>query len=96
MKVASRFTTPAWLWVGGSLCLLALGVGALLHLSLDALQRHLIAGYFWLWPFSWWTTEGGLFWPELSLRIAPWLAAAVALLEIALFLRKRVRVGTRR
>jgi len=56
-------------------------LGAFLHFALDALQRHLIAGYFWLWPFSWWTTERGLFWPEESLILAPGLALLVVLME---------------
>lgn len=69
----------------------ALAGGAILHFALDALQRHLIAGYFWLWPFSWWTTERGLFWPEDSLLVAPTLAVLVAVLEIALYFKWRTR-----
>jgi hypothetical protein len=68
--------------------LMALVLGAFLHFALDALQRHLVAGYFWLWPFSWWTTERGLFWPEDSLLIAPLLALIVVLLEIVLYFKR--------
>ncbi len=70
-------------------------LGALLHFALDALQRHLAVGYFWLWPFSWWTTERGLFWPEESLILAPWLALGVVLLEGWSFAEKRLRPGTK-
>jgi hypothetical protein len=70
---------------------MALTLGAFLHFALDAMQRHLIAGYFWLWPFSWWTTEWGLFWPEDSLLIAPVLAVTIILLELVLYLKRRDR-----
>lgn len=73
---------------------MALVLGAFLHFALDAMQRHLVAGYFWLWPFSWWTTERGLFWPEESLMIAPVLAATIILLELVLYLRRRARYRT--
>jgi len=73
---------------------MAFMLGAFLHFALDALQCHLIAGYFWLWPFSWWTTERGLFWPEESLMIAPVLAAMIILLELVLYLRRRARYRT--
>jgi hypothetical protein len=69
---------------------IALMIGALLHFALDALQRHLVVGYFWLWPFSWWTTERGLFWSEESLVVMPWLAAGVGLLEGWGFAKKRL------
>jgi len=67
----------------------SLSGGAALHFVLDALQKHLVAGYFWLWPFSWWTTERGFFWPEASLAAAPWLAMIVLLWEGFCALRRR-------
>ncbi len=73
---------------------MALTLGAFLHFALDALQRHLIAGYFWLWPFSWWTTERGLFWPEESLVAAPMLALIVVLLETVLYFKRRAHDRT--
>jgi hypothetical protein len=72
----------------------SLFAGASLHFALDVLQSHIIAGYFWLWPFSWWTTEWGLFWPEDSLLVAPVLALAVVVLEVINFIKRRARSDT--
>ncbi len=49
--------------------------GAVLHYSLDLLQRDLgAAGEFWLFPFSWSTLQLGFFWPDQAvLAIAPLL-----------------------
>ncbi len=61
---------------GTRISLLA-GVG--LHLFLDLLQRHVAAGYFWLFPFSWKSFEIGWFWPETPLSLAPlWISLVLA------------------
>jgi hypothetical protein len=61
--------------------------GVLLHFLLDAPQKHIAAGYFWLFPFSWTTYEWGLWWSEDSMRIAPWVILLGAAVEILIYLR---------
>ncbi len=61
---------------------IALTGGVLLHFLLDAPQKHIAAGYFWLFPFSWKTYEWGLWWSEDSVRIVPWVILLVAIVEI--------------
>lgn len=59
--------------------LLALLTGSGLHFGMDLCQRHLIGGYFWLFPFSWRTFELGLFWPEDTVRLIPiWISLVLA------------------
>lgn len=59
--------------------LFALLAGSGLHFVLDLFQRHLIGGYFWLFPFSWRTFEIGWFWPEDTVRLVPvWLGLILA------------------
>jgi hypothetical protein len=61
--------------------------GAALHLVLDAFQKHIGSGYYWLFPFSWSSFNVGLFWPETSLYLLPlWLVIGV--LFIARWLRR--------
>jgi len=50
--------------------------GIALHLFFDAFQKHLVGGYYWLYPFSFWTGEWGLFWPETSIKFIPFLLFA--------------------
>jgi hypothetical protein len=69
-------------------CLFA---GSALHLLLDATQKHVAGGYLFLFPFSWATWKGGLWWPEDSLLVLPYLLLAVALCEAALYARRRAR-----
>ena len=45
--------------------------GILLHFLLDAFQIHMGPGYYWFYPFSWFTYQWGLFWPEDSLYLLP-------------------------
>jgi hypothetical protein len=45
--------------------------GAALHLLLDVFQRHIAGSYYLRFPFSWWSFELGLFWPEASLYLLP-------------------------
>jgi hypothetical protein len=59
---------------------LALGVG--IHLLLDAFQKHLAGGYFWLFPVSWSTYSWGLFWPEITVRLFPIWLLIIVLTEI--------------
>lgn len=57
---------------------LAITSGILLHFFLDAMQRHLTAGYYWFFPFSWKSFELGWFWPEEMVGWVPlWLAVMV-------------------
>jgi hypothetical protein len=58
--------------------------GVLVHLALDALQSHLTEGaYFWLFPFSAWTTEFSLFpvsiWPYLLVGCAALVALSYSI-----------------
>lgn len=57
---------------------IALIAGAATHFCLDALQRHIGPGYVWLFPFSWASSNWGVFWPEDSLRFLPVLCAVAA------------------
>jgi hypothetical protein len=68
---------------------IALMAGAMFHFLLDAPQKHIAAGYFWLFPFSWTTYERGLWWSEDSVRIVPFVILLVAIVEIAIYLRMR-------
>ena len=67
--------------------------GAALHCLLDAPQRNLNIGYFWIFPF--WTRlyDGGWYWPEDSLYVMPFLVIAVVALEIGLRVRRRAKSG---
>ena len=54
--------------------------GAVLHLFLDMLQKHMGASYYLLFPFSWSSFEIGLVWPEDSLYLIPlWCAVGAVL-----------------
>ncbi len=64
-------------------------MGILLHLALDLLQKHLVGGYFWFFPFSWKTFEIGLFWPEAPLQFAPVWVLLILLTEAIYYIRKR-------
>jgi hypothetical protein len=69
---------------------LALAGGVLLHFLLDAPQKHVAAGYFWLFPFSWTTYEWGWWWSEDSVRLVPAAVLLVAILEIIIYIRTRM------
>lgn len=73
-------------------------LGIALHFSLDLLQKTTIAGYFWLFPFSWKDLDLGLFWPHESIRLVPvWIGLVIAL-EAMLRLKKKIegrqRIGS--
>ncbi len=73
----------------------ALSIGSSLHFSMDLCQRHLIGGYFWLFPFSWRTFEFGLFWPEDTVRLIPvWLGLILASEGILWWKNKRNQIKT--
>lgn len=58
--------------------------GVVMHLLPDALQKHLGSGYPWLFPFSYSSYSGGLFWPDEAVFALPVVAiiwAVVALGE---------------
>jgi hypothetical protein len=55
--------------------------GALLHFFLDALQRHLVGGYYWFFPFSFKTYNWGLFWPDSAVQLFPFWIATIAIVE---------------
>ncbi len=69
-------------------------IGSMTHFILDALQKHIGLGYFWFGPFTWWSSDWGLFWPEDALSMLPWLLIAGLVFEIALraFRRKKARI----
>jgi len=66
-------------------------LGVLLHFALDLLQKHLVGGYFWFFPFSWKTFEIGLFWPETPLRFTPVWVLLILISECVIFIKKRKR-----
>ncbi|MFH1037319.1 MAG: metal-dependent hydrolase [PVC group bacterium] len=69
--------------------------GSMLHLLMDAGQMHLVGGYLWLFPFSVRTFSLGLFWPEDSIRVLPYIAIIIlVVLGISLW-RKGGRVKAR-
>lgn len=59
--------------------------GALFHLFLDFLQKTLYSNYLWLFPFSTYSPNLGLFWPEESLLALPFLG----LISLLVYLRTR-------
>ena len=70
---------------------LSISGGIVLHFGLDIMQRHLVGGYYWFFPFSWRSFELGWFWPETTVPWIPvWLGAMLAG-EIFLFLRRKRR-----
>ncbi len=71
----------------------ALLAGCGFHFLLDLFQKHIGAGYFWLFPFSWRSFEIGLFWPEATLPLVPiWLLLMVAFEGIWLLRRRKSQV----
>jgi hypothetical protein len=69
---------------------LAVNAGVLLHFLLDAMQRHLGAGYYWFFPFSWRSGELGWFWPETTVSWIPVWLGIMGMGELYLLLRKSV------
>ena len=49
--------------------------------NLDA-QRHIVAAYFWFFPFSWWSTNWGLFWPDTPLDWLPLSISVILVIEV--------------
>jgi len=69
---------------------LFLGIGVFLHFIFDAMQKHLLDGYYWLFPFSWWSYSGGFFWPNQALNFVPvWMSMIIIGELVTFFLRKR-------
>jgi hypothetical protein len=64
-------------------------VGSSLHFLLDVLQKHLIKGYLWLFPFSWESFELGLLWPEDSLILIPIWILLISVSEIVIIRQRR-------
>lgn len=64
------------------ICLFA---GSGLHIFLDGLQKHFDSNLFWFFPFSWHSFSLGLFWPENTLFVVPFLTIA---LGIVLFFKR--------
>ena len=60
-----------------------LSIGVAVHFFLDGLQRMLpgAEGYYWLFPFSWYSDTAGLYWPEDSLYAIPFLLPMALLWE---------------
>lgn len=65
-----------------------LGAGILLHFFLDLFQKHVDAGYYWLFPFSWTSFEIGLFWPEVPVSLIPLWCALVVITEAFIRFRR--------
>ena len=69
--------------------MLYLCAGIMLHFFLDLFQKHLTAGYYWFFPFSWTSFEVGLFWPEAPVRLIPmWLLLVLGIELVLRFLGK--------
>ena len=66
----------------------SLSAGIIVHFMMDLFQRHLLTGYYWLFPFSWRSFEIPLFWPETPVRLIPLWGALVLITEAVIFLRK--------
>ncbi len=64
--------------------------GSILHELLDMLQKHLIGGYMWFFPFSTKSFPGGLIWPDTSVRLLPFTILLVVLVYAFSQWRKRV------
>ena len=56
--------------------------GSVLHGLMDVLQKHLIGGYMWFFPFSTRSFPGGLFWPDTSVRLLPYTILLVAIVFV--------------
>lgn len=56
--------------------------GSLLHFCLDILQRHLLGGYLWLFPFSVQPYSLGCFWPEDALSVLPYTLLVVLIVYL--------------
>ena len=68
---------------------LLLGAGT--HFTLDILQRHVTASYYWFFPFSFKTFHKGLFWPDDSVRLVPAWIVLIAVVEIVIYTKKRIK-----
>ena len=70
--------------------------GATLHLLLDIFQAHIAGSYYLLFPFSWWSFEVDLIWPETSLYLLPiWAGGGLWLGGKALLRRyRRIRASS--
>jgi len=56
-------------------------LGSVLHLLLDALQKHVCGGYPWLFPFSDYRPRCGLIWPDHTPLLLPFLLILAYLLH---------------
>ncbi|MDD5555860.1 MAG: hypothetical protein PHN82_01285 [bacterium] len=64
-------------------CLGYLAAGSALHLALDVMQKQICpVYYYWLFPFSRWTWDADLFWPEQALLLLPVTIAVTALVTV--------------
>jgi hypothetical protein len=68
---------------------LALVGGGWLAIALDLFQDHISGGYMLLFPFFWREYEFHVFAPEASLYAAPFLAGAIAAVELVVRWRRR-------
>ncbi len=68
-------------------------LGTFLHFGLDIFQKHITISYYWLFPFSWKSFELGLVWPEDSLKAVPVLVILMIVIETAIQVQKRTRIG---
>jgi len=61
-------------------------LGSTLHFGLDILQKHLITSYYWLYPFSWASTDFGFWWPDQFLKIVPLWILLILMCEVSISL----------
>jgi hypothetical protein len=64
--------------------------GTALHLFLDLFQKHIGDGYYLLFPFSWWSFEVGLVWPEDSLYLLPLWIGVGLVVGVKILVRRRL------
>ncbi|HOO77458.1 MAG TPA: hypothetical protein PK636_04295 [bacterium] len=65
--------------------------GCLLHAAMDMLQKHLVGGYMWLYPFTTRTFSLGFVSPDRFVALLPLTLAAVLVAALLLDLRRRRR-----
>ena len=69
---------------------LGLVAGAWSAVGLDVLQDHLTGGYMLLFPFYWGEFEAHVIDPEGSVLWLPYIVGGTLLVELALYLRRRL------
>ena len=67
-------------------------LGSTLHFGLDIFQKHLITSYYWLYPFSWVSTDIGFWWPDQFLKIVPLWIISILVCEVSINLIHKKKI----